>query len=180
MTTHHNGPDLLRWLAILGALLAMALLMCGCQRSTRHTEAQTDKADTVSVNGTAHVPGFGAVPIEFRIERSGSEELREKSETQTQLDGAAIAQQVGAVVGKSLDAAISKLTGLQMQSRPSGPSATEGGLAALLAGSVGLTLRELLARRREQNALAEVKASRDRAQAEALELAKRIDPRAAP
>lgn len=178
MPTHHH-PDGLRWLAIIGALLAMALLFSGCTETRTSTQAQTDKADSVTVSGTAHVPGIGAVPVQLQIERSGNETLRQESESHTKIDAAAIAQQVGAVVGKSLDAAIAKLTGLQIQATAGPVTPTEGGLLGGLGGLTLLAAREWMARRREQQALAEVKAARDRAQAEALDLAKRIDPKAA-
>lgn len=164
MTTHHQ-PDGLRWLAILGALLALALLLSGCSETRTSTQALTDKADTVTVSGTAHVPGVGAVPVQLQIERSGNETLRQESESHTKIDAAAIAQQVGSVVGKSLDAAIAKMTGLQIQATAGPITPTESGLMGGLGGLALLAGREWMAR--------------DRAQAEALDLAKRIDPKAA-
>jgi hypothetical protein len=162
-----------RRVLLLIALVGLVIVMLsGCTETRGTRQAETDKSDTVTVSGTAHVPGIGSVPLQLHIERSGSESLREESESKTKIDSAAIAQQVAAVVGKSFDAAIAKVTGLQ----PSGPTPTEGGLLGGLGGLALLAGREWLARRREEKALAEVKAARDRAQAEALELAKQVPP----
>lgn len=167
------------------ALLSLALvLLCGCTETRAERQADTEKRDTFTVEGDAAVPmpqgGTALVPVRFTVERVGSERLIEHSESKTKIDSAAIAQQVGGVIGKSLDAAVAKITGLQPQatSQPWGITPTEGGLAGGVGGVALLAGREWLARRREQQALTEVKAARDRAQAEALDLAKRIDPKA--
>jgi hypothetical protein len=124
--------------------------------------------------------GTAVVPVRFTVERTGSERLVEHSETRTQIDSAAIAQQVGAVVGKSLDALVAKVTGLAASAAP----AASGGLDSLL-GLVGGTgggaaiayaVREALARRRLEVEYNETKRDRDEGWDKALEMAKRIRP----
>lgn len=171
MTDHRDN---LRAVLAFALLALVVLMLCSCTQTRAERQAETEKQDTVSVSGTAHVPGIGDVPVSLSITRQGSESLREQSESRTQIDAAAIAQQVGAVVGKSLDAAIAKLTGLQTSN--AGITPTEGGLAGGLGGLALLAGREWMARRREQQALVEVKTARNAAQAEALSLAKQLPP----
>lgn len=166
-------PKILRFIAVLVAVW-LALALCGCTETRTEKQADTEKRDTFTVSGTAHVPGFGSVPVELSIDRTGSERLVEHSESRTQIDSAAIAQQVGAVVSRSLDAVVAKMTGLQRSG---------GGidLLGLLGGTGGAAatayaLREALARRRLEIEHAEVKADRDKGWDEAMTLAKRIRP----
>jgi hypothetical protein len=173
---HH---DHLRALLAFALLALLVVLLCGCTQTQGERQAETALSDTVTVRGVATVPGVGQVPVEFSIERNGTESLKEQSESKTQIDSAAIAQQVGGLLGKTIDAAVAKLTGLQMHaatSQPWTPSAGEGGLAGLALTGATLAIREMLARKREQQALAEVKTARDRSQAQALELAKQVPP----
>ncbi len=169
----------MRALVFLLAVLALA----GCTETRATKDAQTDRSDTLTMSGSVTVPmpqgGVAVIPVELTVERNGKETLREESESHTQIDAAAVAQQVGAVVGKSLDAAIAKLTGLQVHATSSawgGPSPAEGGLAGVALTGASLYLREMLARKREQRALSEVKQQRDQAHAKNIELAERVQP----
>lgn len=177
----HRPSDPLRWLAILGAVLGLALLLCGCTETRAARQAETDKADTVTVSGTAHVPGIGAVPVQLHIERSGSESLREESESHTRIDSAAIAQQISAVVGKSLDALMAKMTGLQPQQPATGLDSLLGMLGGTGAGgAIAYAIREALARRRLESEYQETKRDRDEGWQQAVELAKQVPPKGQP
>lgn len=165
--------QLVRLITVLVGLW-LILALCGCTETRTEKQADTEKRDTLTVSGTAHVPGLGPVPVDLTIDRSGSERLVEHSESRTQIDSAAIAQQVGAVVSKSLDAVVAKMTGLQRSG---------GGidLLGLLSGTGGAAatayaLREALARRRLEIEHAEVKRDRDEGWQQAVENAKRIRP----
>lgn len=175
-----------RALMIVVLVLFVLAMLTGCTETRTERQADTEKRDTFTVRGDATVPmpqgGTALIPVEFTVERVGSERLVEHSESKTQIDGAAIAQQVGGMVGKTLDAAIAKLTGLQL-SNARGVTPTEGGLMGGLGGLALLAGREWLARRREEQAtarerqaLAEVKQQRDTAHAKNIELAERAPP----
>lgn len=173
-------PKLVRFLVVLVGLW-LILALCGCTETRTEKQADTEKRDTFTVRGDAAVPmpqgGTALIPVEFTVERVGSERLVEHSESRTQIDSAAIAQQIGAVVGKTLDAAVAKMTGLQ----PKAPSGGGIDLLGLLGGTGGAAatayaLREALARRRLEIEHAEVKADRDKGWDEAMTLAKRIRP----
>jgi hypothetical protein len=178
---HHNNLPAVIAFALLALLVVM---LCSCTETRTDKQADTEKRDTFTVEGDAAVPlpqgGTTLVPVRFTVERVGSERLVEHSESKTQIDSAAIAQQVGGMLGKTLDAAIAKLTGLQMSHATSnawgGPTPTEGGLAGVALTGASLYLREMLARKREQQALREVKQQRDAAHAKNIELAERVPP----
>ncbi len=176
---YHNN---LRTIMAFALLALVVVLLCSCSETRATKEAQTERSDTLTMSGSVTVPmpqgGVAIIPVELTVERNGRETLREESQSKTQIDSAAIAQQIGGMVGKTLDAAIAKITGLQMHatSQPWSPTPTEGGLAGVALTGASLYLREMLARKREQQALAEVKSARDRSQAQALELAKQVPP----
>ena len=160
----------------LCAILCASVLMfaTGCTETRTTNESQTSVHDSVSVRGSAVIPtatGPVLVPIELNIDRNGDEQTKAEGLSKTQIDAAAIAQQVGGVVGKLMDAGIAKITGLQ----PShGLTLTEGGGLAGAGTAMAWALREMLARKREEKALIEVKEARNDAQREALELAKKL------
>lgn len=176
--SHHQSFDALRWLAVLGVILALVLL-CGCTETRTEKQADTEKRDRYTIEGDASIPspmtdgsiGLMPVPVRFTVERVGSERLVEHSESKTQIDAAAIAQQVGAVVGKSLDVAIAKLTGMQPKPQASsfGITPTEGTLAGTLGGLALFAGREYMARRR-------LVRQRDELANQAVELAKQVPP----
>lgn len=156
--------------------LLLIIFLAGCTETRSVNESQTSKSDRISVSGSAVIPsptGNVVVPIEFKIDRTGTEEQHSEGQSKTQIDSAAIAQQVGDVVGKLVDSGIAKITGI---SKPSGLSLTEGGALGGAGGAMAYALREMLARKREEKALIEVKAARNAAQAEALALAKKLPP----
>lgn len=140
-----------RTVAVLALLVALLVVFTGCTesntRSEQQKDAQTDRHETITVSGTVSVPlpqgGALPVPVNLTIERNGSETKsevsHESSQTKTQMDGAAIAQQLGAVVGKTMDAAISRLTGFQIgPTQPANPLGGVGDLTKevlLLAGA---------------------------------------------
>lgn len=166
---------LTRTLFIL-CVVACLLWLCGCTETRTNTQSETDRRDTMTLSGSVAVPmpagGTAVVPIELTLERNGSETLRMETESKTQIDAQAIAQQVGAVVGKSLDAAIAKLTGLQLSAKTSQPwdiTPAEGTLAGGLAGLAMFAGREYMARRR-------LVRQRDELQMQSIELAKQVPP----
>ncbi len=161
--------------------------LCGCTETRSEKQASIEKRDTYTVSGSAAVPlpqgGTAAVPVSLTVERVGSERLTEHSEEKTQIDGTAIAQQVGAVVGKSLDAVVAKLTGLQPQavSRPGGLLDSSEGIIGLLggtggAGGIAYAVAQMLSRRNERKELEQVKADRDEGWDHALKMAKLVPP----
>lgn len=154
-------------------LIFLCVFFAGCTETRSERQAETDKSDTITVRGTAHAPGLGAMPIDFIIERSGTESLREQGVSKTQIDVDAIAAKVSDVVGKSISAALASLTGGMVKP---GFSGVEGGLLGGLGGMALLAGREWMARKREEKALIEVKGARNQAQADALDLAKRLPP----
>jgi malate/lactate dehydrogenase len=154
----------------IGAMFFLA----GCTETRTTNEAQTTVRDVLNVTGQASGPGGMVFPVALRIERNGDTQTTEQSISKTQIDSAAIAQQVAAVVTKTIEAGMAKLTGLQ-------PKEDSGGLAAILGAAGGGTgvawaLREMLARKREERALVEVKEARNNAQRDALEMAKKLPP----
>ena len=156
----------------------LCLLFYGCTETRTTNESQTTVRDSITVRGSAVVPSASGpvlVPIELNIDRNGDEQTKAEGLSKTQIDAAAIAQQVGGVVGKLVDAAMAKVTGLQPAS---GLSLTEGGGLAGAATAMAWGLREMLARKREEKALIEVKEARNDAQREALELAKKLPAQA--
>ena len=88
----------MRSLVILLALLAiLGLLLGGCASNTRSTEStQTEKADRVTVSGTISVPkaegGMQALPVQFTVERTGTETREKQSESSTKPDYTAMGQ----------------------------------------------------------------------------------------
>jgi hypothetical protein len=151
------------------------VFFAGCTETRTTNESQTRHADSVTVSGSASIPsptGTIFVPIEFKIERTGTEDQHTEGESKTKIDSAVIAQQVGDVVGKLVDAGIAKVTGMQ----PKGLSLTEGGGLAGAGTAMAWALREMMARRREEKALVEVKEARNQAQRDALEMAKKLPP----
>lgn len=172
--SHHHSFDALRWLAVLGVILALALL-CGCTQTRTEKQADTEKRDTFTVEGDAAVPmpqgGTSLVPVRFTVERVGSERLVEHSESKTQIDGEAIARQISTVVSKSIDAALAKLTGFQPTPAQAsfGITPTEGTLAGTLGGLALFAGREYMARRR-------LVRQRDELASQAVELAKQVPP----
>lgn len=163
-----------------GLFLALAIwLLCGCTETRSERQVDTEKRDTFTVSGSAQVPGFGSVPVTLTIDRNGSERLVEQSESKTQIDGAAIAQQVGAVVGKSLEAVVAKLTGLQPQATGNGFDSLLGLLGGTGGGAaIAYAIKEALARRRLEADHVEVKKDRDDIWERALDLAKQLPPKA--
>jgi hypothetical protein len=165
------------------ALLLIALLLAGCTETRTDTQAQTVKQDHIAVSGNMVLPqadgSLLTLPLSFTVERNGSEDQAAHTDSKTQIDAQAIAQQTGAVVGKLLDAGIAKLTGIQATSKPwGGVTPTETGAAGLATTAAAMYLREMLARKREERALAEVKTARNEAQEKAFELAKQLPPSA--
>lgn len=183
---HHNLRTVLAF-----ALLALVVaLLCGCTETRSTTDAQTDtqveKSETLNVVGTITIPlpegGAFPVPVDLTVHRTATETktavTSSKSESKTAVDGAAIAQQLGGMLGKTMDAAIAKLTGFQVSNAArSGITTTEGVLGGTGGALAAWAIREMLARRRETQALLEVKEARNAAQREALELAKKVDPK---
>jgi|GEM_PF-4359749 len=169
------------WLWII-ALGLLTLALSGCTQSRSDRQADTERRDTFTVSGSAVVPlpqgGTAVVPVELSVTRVGSERLVEHSESKTQIDGAAIAQQLGAVVSKGLDAVVAKMTGVQ----PS--SGGDGGMASLLgllggtggAGAIAYAVREAMSRRRLEVELRETKVDRDDGWVRAVDNAKMIRP----
>ena len=158
--------------------LILCLILFGCTQTRTTNESQTTVRDSITVRGSAVVPSASGpvlVPIELNIDRNGDEQTKAEGLSKTQIDAAAIAQQVGGVVGKLVDAAMAKVTGLQPSA---GLSLTEGGGLAGAATAMAWGLREMLARKREEKALIEVKEARNEAQREALELAKKLPAQA--
>lgn len=185
---HDNRCDLLAF----AILVLVLVLLSGCTETRSTTDAQTDtqveKQETLNVVGTITIPlpegGAFPVPVDLTVHRTATETktavTSSKTDSKTAIDGAAIAQQLGGMLGKTMDAAISKLTGFQVSNAARGGiTTTEGVMGGGLGGLVLLTAREWMARRREQEALLEVKEARNAAQREALELAKKVDPKAA-
>jgi hypothetical protein len=154
---------------IIGAMVFLA----GCTETRTTNEAQTTVRDVLNVTGQASGPGGMVFPVALRIERNGDTQTTEQSVSKTQIDSAAIAQQVAAVVSKTIEAGMAKLTGIQ----PSGGlSVTETGGLAGGGAAMAWALREMLARKREEKALVEVKEARNSAQRDALEMAKKLPP----
>ncbi len=181
--------DILRTLLAFALLALVVVMLCSCTETRSTTDAQTDtqveKSETLNVVGTVTVPlpqgGVFPIPVDLTIHRTATETktaiTSSKTEAKTQIDGAAIAQQLGGMVGKTMDAAIAKLTGFQVSTAARGGiTTTEGGLMGGGGAVLAWAIREMLARRRESQALLEVKEQRDRAQREALDLAKKIKP----
>jgi hypothetical protein len=161
------------------ALAAAVYVMCGCSETRAERKAQTDKTDVIRVRGIAHVPGVGSVPVELDIDRTGSESFQERSESHTKIDSAAIAQQLGAVIGKTMDAAITKMTGIQPQG--GGLFGGNSDLMAVLGGTGGIggmayAVAQMFARRNERKEHEEVKADRDKAWDELVATAKKLPP----
>ena len=167
--------------AILCAILSATVLMfaTGCTETRTKKDTRTDRSGTITIRGSAVVPvptgGIAVIPVEATVDIVEAEISKEITESKTQIDAAAIAQQVGGVVGKLMDAGIAKITGLQPSQ---GLTLTEGGGLAGAGTAMAWALREMLARKREEKALAEVKEARNDAQREALELAKKLPAQA--
>jgi outer membrane receptor protein involved in Fe transport len=154
---------------IIGAMVFLA----GCTETRTTNEAQTTVRDVLNVTGQASGPGGMIFPVALRIERNGDTQTTEQAVSKTQIDAAAIAQQVGAVVGKLVDAGIAKVTGVQNQG--------EGGLATILGAAGGGTgilygIQQLLARREEAQRHAVTRKARDDLFEKSLDLAKKLPP----
>lgn len=159
-------------------LIAAIVILAGCTETRTETQGSTSKHDTLTIHGTASVPipgaGIVAVPVEFHVERNGSEESTEQSKSTTKLDTAAIAQQVSALVSQSLAATVKAVTGASIGA-PSGGGwdAKDTGIAGAAATAAAWALREMLnARAHKQDS--------DKGWDEALKLAKKIRPEDAP
>ena len=76
-------------------VLLATLATTGCVRSTRESQTDTQKQDTISVQGDLSVPdgngGILLLPLDLRVVRSGTEVAVEASETKTGPDTEAIA-----------------------------------------------------------------------------------------
>jgi hypothetical protein len=150
---------------IIGAMVFLA----GCTQTKTTNEAQTATREVLTVTGTIE-------PLRLHIERNGNSETSAQIESKTRLDGAAIGKELVNVVTTALDVGIAKMTGIQ-----SSRGESDSGLAAILGAAGGGTgvawaLREMLARKREEKALIEVKEARNSAQRDALEMAKKLPP----
>lgn len=177
---NHRLRSCLRLLVVL-VTIWVVLWLCGCSETKSDKQADTEKRDTFTVSGTVAVPlpqgGTALLPVSLDVEHVGSERLVEHSESHTQIDSAAIARQIGAVVGKSLDVVVAKMTGVQ-------PSNGDSGMASLLgliggtggAGAITYAIREAMSRRRLEVELKETKGDRDDGWQQAVDNAKRIRP----
>jgi hypothetical protein len=165
--------------AMYKALLLIALILSGCTETRTDTQAQTVKQDHIAVSGNMVLPqadgSLLTLPLSFTVERNGSEDQAAHTDSKTQIDAQAIAQQTGAIVGKLVDAGIAKLTGIQATSKPwGGVTPTETGAAGLATTAAAMYLREMLARKREEQRVSELKQSRDKLHEQSVELAKQI------
>ena len=159
-------------------LLLALFIIVGCTETRSDKQADTIKKNTLTIDLTATVPttdGIIEMPIAGVIEHVGSEQLVEHSESKTQIDANAIAQQVGAVVGKSFDAAIAKITGFQM--KPGSPiTPTETGLASGLAAAALLAMREMMAKREEARRHQRTIEDRNQLRDRTISYAEKMDP----
>ena len=114
------------------------------------------------------------VPFNLAVERFGNEAKTEKSETKAGLDE----EKLKSLVASAIQAGFTGLTGLHIpQSKAwGGFTPTETGAGGLALTAAAMYIKEMLAKRREQQALLEVKQARNEAQAQALELAKQLEP----
>jgi hypothetical protein len=163
-------------------MVLLSLTLCGCWTSRAETEAQTEKHDTWTINASFPqvdpVTGTSVmIPINATIERFGNEVKMEKSETKAGLDE----EKIKSLIASTIQAGFTGLTGLRIPESKawSGFTAVESGTMASTAAAAAWAIKEMLAKRREQQALLEVKQARNEAQAQALDLAKKIDPKTA-
>lgn len=188
-------------------LFLVFLILTGCSEERTQgqvqTDAQTDRTESITVSGTVSVPteaGLLPIPVDLHVERTVTETksqvARNESRTTKQIDANAIAQQLGGALGKTVEVALAKLTGgLIGGARSSGISGflgtPEGATTASgLAAAAGLAIQQMLARRRDRQAL-EDQLARERAEKErqrddsdkgwdeALRLAKLLPPETA-
>jgi hypothetical protein len=157
---------------IIGAMVFLA----GCTETRTTNEAQTRTNDVLTVTGRASGPGGIIFPFEMQVNRNGESQTSEQTQSKTQIDAAAIAQQVGSVVGKLVDAGIAKVTGVQNQG--------EGGLATILGAAGGGTgilygIQQMMARREEAQRHAATRKARDDLFEKSLDLAKKLPPESA-
>lgn len=137
----------MRYLALI-----LSLFVCGCSETKSDRQADTVRDDTWTASGTIALPVTNPttgtttivpVPVDLTVSRHGTERLVEHTEAKTQIDGAAIAQQLGGVLGKTMDAAIARLTGLQ-SAPPTSPWMPKPEAVAAV-GALGLWgVREML------------------------------------
>jgi hypothetical protein len=129
----------IRWLILL-------LALAGCMETKTDSTSDTSKNDQIVVQGVFSYPsenGPVPVPVNLTITRSGSETKQTQSKSTTQLDTAAIGQQLGAIVS----AAISKATGFQMAPAPQSPWMPSPQTAGAV-GALGLwAVREMMVAR---------------------------------
>jgi hypothetical protein len=161
-------------------MLSLLFALCGCWTSRADTEAQTEKHDTWTIRASFPQvdPATGVpvmVPISATVERFGNEVKMEKSETKAGLDE----EKIKSLITSTIQAGFTGLTGLRIPESKawSGFTAVESGTMASTAAAAAWAIKEMLAKRREQQALLEVKQARNEAQAQALELAKKVDPK---
>lgn len=155
-------------------MIGAALFLAGCTETRTTNEAQTTVRDVLNVTGQASGPGGMVFPVALRIERNGDTSTTEQSVSKTQIDSAAIAQQLAAVVSKTIEAGMAKLAGLQSNEG-------SGGLTALLGAAGGGTgilygIQQALAKREESQRHAATRKARDDLFEKSLELAKKLPP----
>lgn len=157
---------MIRWL-----LIFLAVLFTGCTQTETTRQSDVNKTDKFTMSGSVVLPvpggGSAVVPIELTATRSGNESLTEHSESKTKIDAEAIAQQVSAVVSKTVQAAISSATSGLLGG--GGWDSTKTTLASGAAAAAAYALREML------NARA-AKKDADEGWSEAMKLAKKSPP----
>lgn len=158
---------------MIGAMFFLA----GCTETRTTNEAQTTVRDVLNVTGQASGPGGMIFPVALRIERNGDTSTTEQAVSKTQLDSAAIAQQLASVLSKTIEAGMAKITGLQ-------PNAGDSSLAGLLGAAGGGTgilygIQQALAKREESQRHAATRKARDDLFEKSLDLAKKLPPESA-
>jgi len=174
----------------------LCLFVFGCTETRSEKQTEITKNNDILISGSVALPlGDGGalipLPFNFDLKHVGTEAQNEqgKQETKAQID--ALGQQLGGVVLagiKTAFPALGMLGGKVPESRAVGFTPTETGAGSAAAALALWAAREMLAKRAEQKRYAEdmererlrlegVKAQRDRAQAEALEMAKQLPPK---
>lgn len=155
------------WLSLL-----ICVFVAGCSETKTDTTSDTQKDDQIVVQGVFSYPsetGPVPVPVNLTITRTGSESRQTQSKSTTQIDVAALGQQLGGVVASAVTAAVSKATGFSMAPAPQSPWLPKPETAGAI-GVMGLwAVREMM------NARAHKKDA-DAGWDEAIRTAKRARP----
>ncbi len=158
-------PQVMRFVT---GLVAIWLALCLCSCTEERTEAKTttdaklDRNESIAVSGTISIPtaaGVVPIPVDLHVERTVTETKAQVANSQANttktIDSAAIAKQLGGVLGQTINVALAKMTGgvLGGQSSSAGWLSTPEGQilgGSGMGGALAFAIQQMLVARQHR------------------------------